>query len=89
MGLNPEKNPAQTVIVLAQSLLVEIILSSFARPGLWPSESLGCSYTLRAWFSSLRGVRKLMVLTLSRAPAGHGALQMSPHPHLSSAIPTL
>jgi hypothetical protein len=83
MGLNPEKNPAQTVVVPAQPLLGEIILSSFARPGLWPSESLGCSYTLRAWFPYLKGAWKLMTLTVSRA------LQMSPHPHLSSAIPDL
>ena len=66
MGLNPEKNPAQTVVVPAQPLLGEIILSSFARPGLWPSESLGCSYTLRAWFPYLKGAWKLMTLTVSR-----------------------
>lgn len=33
-GLNPEKNPAQTMVP-AQLLLEGMILSSFARPGLW------------------------------------------------------
>lgn len=75
-GLNPEENPAQTVVVLIQLLLGGINNPhSFERPGLQPSESLWLLLHLKSLVCLPKEGTETMALTVPRAPVGHWVLQ--------------
>lgn len=65
------------------------MLSSFARPGLWPSESLGLLLHLKSLVFLPKGGVEADGINCVQGTCWALGTAMSPHPLLSSAVPTL